>query len=339
MPDPISWLIIGILLFLSFFFSAAETALSCCNRFKIAAEADEGSKSASLVLKIIDKFDQHLTTILIGHNIASIGISAISAVLFYNMFAGTNLEPYVSILNTAIMTMAVYLIGDTLPKTIAKLIPDTLSKIFSWPVYGLTFVLFPLTYLFALSMKLIEKIFKVKEQPVVSEKEFHEAVQQVAEDEILTEEQTDIINSALEFADTSVKEVLTPLEKMFAIDLSKINKQELNQLLLKTNYSRIPVYKENIDNIIGVLYVNNYLKAYLDNNKVSIKKTLLDPYFVSNKIMIDDLFNGFQKHKTHIAFVRDEKKHVVGMVTMEDVLEELVEDISEPNKQGGNKDA
>ena len=337
MPDPISWLIIGILLFVSFFFSAAETALSSCNRFKMAVKADDGSRSAKLVLKVIDRHDRALMTILIGNNIAAIGISAISAVLFYNMFSNTGMEQYASILNTVIMTFAVYVIGDTLPKTLAKLIPDTLSLILVYPVVGLMVIFFPITYIFSLLIKLIEKIFRVKEKPLLSEEEFTDTVQQVTDDEVLTEEQTEIINSALEFADTNVKEVFTPLDKMVAINLKTTNKEELNELLLKTNYSRIPVYVDNINNIIGVLHVQTYLKEYFDNNKVSIRSTLTKPYFVSNRIMIDDLFNGFKKRKTHIAFVRDENNVVIGMVTMEDVLEELVKGISEPTKVGGNK--
>ena len=337
MPDPISWLIIGILLFVSFFFSAAETALSSCNRFKMAVKADDGSRSAKLVLKVIDRHDRALMTILIGNNIAAIGISAISAVLFYNMFSNTGMEQYASILNTVIMTFAVYVIGDTLPKTLAKLIPDTLSLILVYPVVGLMVIFFPITYIFSLLIKLIEKIFRVKEKPLLSEEEFTDTVQQVTDDEVLTEEQTEIINSALEFADTNVKEVFTPLDKMVAINLKTTNKEELNELLLKTNYSRIPVYVDNINNIIGVLHVQTYLKEYFDNKKVSIRSTLTKPYFVSNRIMIDDLFNGFKKRKTHIAFVRDENNVVIGMVTMEDVLEELVKGISEPTKVGGNK--
>ena len=303
----------------------------------MAVKADDGSRSAKLVLKVIDRHDRALMTILIGNNIAAIGISAISAVLFYNMFSNTGMEQYASILNTVIMTFAVYVIGDTLPKTLAKLIPDTLSLILVYPVVGLMVIFFPITYIFSLLIKLIEKIFRVKEKPLLSEEEFTDTVQQVTDDEVLTEEQTEIINSALEFADTNVKEVFTPLDKMVAINLKTTNKEELNELLLKTNYSRIPVYVDNINNIIGVLHVQTYLKEYFDNKKVSIRSTLTKPYFVSNRIMIDDLFNGFKKRKTHIAFVRDENNVVIGMVTMEDVLEELVKGISEPTKVGGNK--
>ena len=159
----------------------------------------------------------------------------------------------------------------------------------------------------------------------------------ISDEGIIEEEQGDIIQSALDFADTNVKEVLTPRNKIFALNIRELDKEKLHKIIINTNYSRIPIYDGNFDNIIGVLHIKTYLSAYLRNPNVSIKRKLQKPYFVSSNIMIDDLFNGFKKHHTHIAIVRDKNKKVIGMVTMDDVLEELVSDISEPTQVKGRR--
>ena len=337
MDDPLSWIIIVICLIGHFFFSASETALACVNRFKIQIKADEGKKAAKLVLKVCEKYDHALTTVLIGSNIVSIAMSSISTLLFYRLFVNSGLESYASIISSIIISFAVYILGDALPKTIARAIPDTLSLIFVYPVYGLMYILFPIAFIFELLVKLIEKIFKNKKEEEFTQEDFENIVEKVSDEGVLEEEQSDIIQSALEFVDTNVKEVLTPREKIFAVDINGLNHEELHKILLLTRYSRIPVYERAFDNFIGVLNVKTYLREYSKNNKVSIRKILAKPYFVSSNIMIDDLFNGFKKHHTHLALVRNKNNKIVGMVTMEDVLEELVEGIAEPNAIKGRK--
>ena len=336
MDVPLSWVIIGICVLAHFFFSAGETALACANRFKMQVEADEGKKSAKLVLKVQEKYDRALITVLIGSNIVSILASAICTVLFYNLFTSMTSE-VISLLASITIALLIYILGDALPKTIARSIPDTLSKILVYPTFALMMVLFPVTLLFEQITKGIEKAFKVKEETTFDEEDFENVVEKVSDEGILEEEQSDIIQSALDFADTNVKEVLTPRNKIFALNIRELDKEKLHEIIIKTNYSRIPIYDGSIDNIIGVLVIKAYLSAYLRNPNVSIRSKLQKPYFVSSNIMIDDLFNGFKKHHTHIAIVRDKKQQVVGMVTMDDVLEELVDGIREPNSVKGTK--
>lgn len=333
MDVPLSWVIIIICVLAHFFFSAAETALACANRFKMQIEADEGKKSAKLVLRVCEKYDRALITVLIGSNIVSIAASTICTYYLLAPYA----NEVITLLGTFVLSLAIYVIGDALPKTIARSIPDTLSKIFIYPIFLLMLILFPITLAFEGLTKLIEKMFKVKEETEFDEEDFENVVEKVSDEGILEEEQSDIIQSALDFADTNVKEVLTPKNKIFALNIRELDKETLHEVIINTNYSRIPVYDGNIDNIIGVLHIKTYLSAYLRNPNVSIKSKLQKPYFVSSNIMIDDLFNGFKKHHTHIAIVRDKKQSVVGMVTMDDVLEELVSDISEPSSVRGNR--
>ena len=228
---------------------------------------------------------------------------------------------------------AVDILGDIFPKTIAKKIPDTISTFFAWPLYIILILLTPISILFELFAKAIDKIFKTSQDEEFTEEDFEEAVEQTTDEGVLEEEQGEIIQSALEFEDTNVKEVLTPRERMFALDIRGLTHEKLQQILLTTNYSRIPIYEREFDNFIGVLHIKTYVKQYIENPNISIRRTLQKPYFVSGKIMIDDLFNGFKRHHSHLAIVRNKDKKVIGMVTMEDVLEELVEGISEPNIQ------
>ena len=336
MDVPLSWVIIGICVLAHFFFSAGETALACANRFKMQVEADEGKKSAKLVLRVVEKYDRALITVLIGSNIVAIVASVICTLLFYNLFVNWTNDT-VSLIASITVSLLIYILGDALPKTIARSIPDTISKIFVFPIFGLMMVLYPITLVFELLTKGIEKMFRVKEEVEFDEEDFENVVEKVSDEGILEEEQSDIIQSALDFADTNVKEVLTPRNKIFALDLKDLTREKLHEIIINTNYSRIPVYEGDFDNIKGVLHIKTYLSAYLRNPNVSIKSKLQKPYFVSSKIMIDDLFNGFKKHHTHIAIVRDKNKNVIGMVTMDDVLEELVSDISEPNSVKGTR--
>ena len=333
-PDPISWTIIGVCVLLHFFFSASETALSCCNRFKTQVKADDGSKSAKLVIKVLDKFDRALTAVLIGSNIVAIAASTVSTVLFLRLFMNSGMADFaISLISSIIISLLIYAFGDALPKTIARAIPDTVSTIVIYPIYGilwfLTYII-PITLLFELFTKAIDKIFKVKNDSHFTEEDFEMTVDKVTDEGVLEEEQAEIIQSALEFVDTNVKEVLTPKEKIFALDINGLNHDKLKDILVNTNYSRIPIYDREFDNIIGILHIKSYFHAIKKRSNASIRKMLQKPYFISSNVMIDDLFNGFKKHHTHIAIVRDKNKRVIGMVTMEDVLEELVSDISEP---------
>ena len=332
MDDPISWLIIGICIVISFFSSTCETAIGLVNRFKLQVKADDGKKTAKILLKICDHYDRTISTVLITHNVSAIVMSTVATVMFYSALVGKpELDPYVPLISSIAVTFVIYILGDILPKTIARKIPDTISMIFAWPLYIILFILTPISIIFEMFAKLIDKIFKTSQDEEFTEEDFETIVEQTTDEGILEEEQGDIIQSALEFEDTNVKEVLTPREKMFALDIRGLTHEKLQQILLETNYSRIPIYEKEFDNFIGVLLIKTYIKQYIDNPNTPIRKMLQKPYFVSSKIMIDDLFNGFKKHHSHLAIVRNKDKKVIGMVTMEDVLEEIVEGISEPN--------
>ena len=333
MPDPaISWIIIIILLLLHFFFAGAETAFACCNKFKMQVKADEGSRTAKTLLKILDKYDRALTVVLIGNNIVAIAMSTVSTMLFLYYLGSTSLEAYtISIISSVIMTFIVYMFGDTLPKTIARAIPDTMSLAFTFPTYFLMIIFFPISILFEWGVKGFERLFRIKVEEEFTEDDLESIIDKASESEMIDEDQAEIIQSTMDFLDTNVKEVLTPRNNIFALNLKDLTHDKLQAIILNTNYSRIPIYDKVFDNIIGVLLVKIYFEEYEKDPHLNIRSILQKPYFVSTQVMIDDLFHGFRKHRTHIAIVRDNHQKVVGMVTMEDILEEIVSDIAEPN--------
>ena len=333
MPDPRSWLyilLIILLLVASAFFSLTETAFAAMNQFRMKVKADEGSKPAKLVVKIHEKYDRTLIATLIGNNIVAILASVISTVLFLMLLRIYGMsDEVISVITTVVTTLLFYLFGDTIPKLIAKALPDKAAMFSSYIIYGLSIILFPVIIIFQGVIWVVYKVFRFKEKPTLTRDDFTNIVESIEEEGLIEENESDIIYASFDFVDTSVKEVLTTRAKMFAIDLQGLTHEKLNQYLLETNYSRIPIYRGNINNIVGILHVKTYLHKYLKNRDIAIESTLQKPYFVTTQIMMDEMIEGFKRSHTHIAIVRGSKDTVLGMVTMEDVLEELVGDINE----------
>lgn len=340
MDDPLSWLyivIIVLLVIFSAFCSSTETAFACLNQFKIRVKADEGNKTAKLILKTHERFDKTLIMALVGYNICSVAISTVSAVLFFKLFK--NIIPdetYISLISTVVMTLIVYMFSDMVPKMIARSVPEKVARN---NVYIATFVyylLYPIIFLFSLLTKLVNKIFKTENLPTMTEEDFQCVVEDIEEKGLIEENESDIFMASLDFTDTSVKEVLTKRNKMFVIDLKEVSRKRLHEIILETRFSRIPVCYGDIDHIVGIIHVKTYIKKYMKDPNTPIKNMLQPPYFVNTKIKMDEMIDGFKKHHTHIAIVKNEGK-VLGLITMEDVLEELVGKIAEPSNKGGKE--
>ena len=339
MDDPLSWLyilyvaIIIILIIFSAFCSSTETAYACLNKFKIRVQADEGNKKAKLILKTYERFDRTLIMSLLGYNISSVIISTVSAILFFQIFNGIIEDTFISLISTGIMTILVYIFCDMVPKMIARAMPEKVAANNVYIANGLYYILFPLIYIFNLLTKAVSKLFKTKQDNMMTEEDFTNVVEDLEKKDLIEENESDIIYASLDFTDTSVKEVLTKRNKIFYIDVKDLSKDKLNDAILSTQFTRIPVCYGSIDRIIGILHVKTYIKKYLENPNFPVLSTLQKPYYVSTKIKLDDMLEGFKKHHTHIAIVRSDDK-VVGIITMEDVLEELVGKIAEPLKEG-----
>lgn len=319
--------LIIVFILLSAFFSLAETAYSALNKYRLEVLADDGKKSASIALWIAKKFNLTLNTILIGNNAVNVFMSFMATYLFLKVTPNLN-ETFASILISIIITIIVYIFGETLPKQIGKRIPNKIAQAISIPLAFCLIVFFPLTILFVGISNLIKIIFKGNVEPELTEEDFNAVLDDNEEQGVLEENETDIIQNSFDFTDTSVKEVLTPKEKMFTLDLKGMTNEKIVEKVLQAHYSRIPVYYGNPNKIIGVLLVKSYLADYLKDKKCSIVRSIEKPYIVSPNITMDDMVEGFRSRHTQVALVYKDD-NLLGMITTEDVLEELVGPISE----------
>ena len=337
---PLSYLIFVGLLILSAFFSATESALSYCNRHKIKAKADDGSKASKLLVKMFDKFDNTIITILIGNNVVNTCCSILTTFMAVKLLGNQG-----SLVAIIITTIIVVLFGEMIPKNIAKGHPEKFSMFAVYPMYFLMILLWPFAKIFNGLIWLIRSLFKkttIEEEESFTEDDFQDVIEKIEEEGVLNEEESDIIQNAVDFGEILVKDVLTKRQDIVAIDVKKCTKAYLKDFLTKCNYSRIPIYDGNIDNIIGVLHVRTYLRSLFFDRRTSATKIMTKPYFVSPQIKLDEIFEGFKQNKTHIAIVKASNGKTLGMVTMKDVLEELVSDIDEsdsdaPLSKGGAK--
>lgn len=333
MPDPLSWLYLSlsiILIILSGIFSLTETAFSSLNKYRFEAEAKNGSRSAKHVLKVYEKFDSTLVTILLGINMISVILSVIFTDLFLMWIPSLD-DSVTSLIASLILTLVLYFFGETIPKQVARKMPNRCAKL---TVYFLQFfmvIFYPLTLLFKGISFLVKKATKNKEEPELTQEDFTSVIEKNEEHGLLEENESDIIQNSLDFNDTKVKEILTPKKNMYMIDMKGLSSSELAKIICSTSYSRIPMYYEEKGQVVGVLIVKRFLAAHLENPNLNIKDYIDKPYIVSPSIDIDDLADGFKLHHTQIALVYQNGK-LIGMVTMEDVLEELVGDIGEKNQ-------
>jgi len=314
-------IIILVCILFSAFFSATETAFSSYSHVKMKLLADDGKKKAKRVLALSDKFDSVLSTILIGNNIVNILSASIATILFVKWINGAT-GPTVS---TIVMTIVVLIFGEITPKSLAKEHPEKFAMAFSGLIQCFMIIFLPLNLLFGLWKKLISKIFKVKKEEEVIEKELITIVEEAEEDGKIDEEESELIRSAIEFDDTEAIDIFTPRVDVVAISITA-TESEVNKVFSETGYSRIPVYKDTIDNIVGILHLKDFYAKVYKTNK-SFKSIMKQPVFVMPSIKVSDLLKLFQKSKSHIAIISDEFGGTEGIVTMEDILEELVGEI------------
>lgn len=333
--SPLSYIIIIILITLSAFFSSTESAYINCNKYKIKVWADDGKKRAKLATYLLEKHDNAIIAILIGNNVVNVATSVLATLLFVNIFESDAIG---SLISTIVITILVFIFGEIIPKNIGKVNSDKFVINTAFPLAFIMILFFPITIIFIGLITLINKITKSDNSSEdFTDDDFQNVVDKYGQEDVIKEEESEIIIAAVDFGETIVNDVLTKRENIVALDINKCNSKNLIKTLYTVTYSRIPVYQGSIDNIIGILHVRSYLKEYIKNSKVKITDCLHPCYEVDPKIKLDDMFNGFKEHKTHIAIVKDKNK-TIGMITMKDVLEELVEDIDEKNTSddGGN---
>lgn len=314
--------IVIICIILSGYFSATETAFTAINKIRLRAKAEDGDKGAKRVLKLADKYDRLLTTILIGNNVVNILASSLFTLLLIDLIPDSGLA---TTLSTVILTVVVLIFGEITPKALAKEFPEGFAR-FSAPAIGaLTWILFPITFLFGLWKKLMLKIFKHKEDNTITDDELKIMVEEAEHEGGINAQESDLIRSAIEFNDLEAKDILVPRVDVEAIDCDT-PLEEVDKIFLETRYSRLPVYKDSIDNIIGILHEKDFIKQRADNG-FSLEKAAKPTVFVVSTTKISAVLQQLQKSKSHMAVVSGEFGDTVGIITMEDILEELVGEI------------
>lgn len=312
-----------ILVFLSGFFSATETAYTSLNTIKLKSLSQKDDKFKN-VLSLYDKYDKLLSTILIGNNIVNLTASSLTLLFFSKvMSANSFLDP--TFVSTAVITVVVLLFGEITPKYIAKAYPEKCAVAF-YPLITFFYLLFyPLNFLFGLFKKLLTVIFRLDREDAITDEELLTIVNEAEEDGTLKEDESNLIRSAIEFDDLEVKDILVPRINVIAVSVDA-TKQELKKIFDSERYSRIPVYKDTIDSIIGFIHEKDFYRNY-NKQDFSIKNLMQKVVFVVEYTKISDLLKKLQAKKVHMAVVLDEYGGTLGIVTVEDIIEELVGEI------------
>ncbi len=311
-------LILALLILGSAYFSATETAFSALNKIRIKNLANDGDKRAKLTLELSENYDKLLSTILIGNNIVNITATSVATVLFVKYMGDVG-----ATVSTAVMTVLVLIFGEISPKSLAKESPESFAM-FSAPILRVMLtILSPLNFLFMLWKKLLSKIFKVKEDRGITEEELITIVEEAAQDGGIDVQEGELIRSAIEFDDIEVVDVLTPRIDIEAVP-DTADEKEVKEVFKRSGYSRLPVYEGSTDNIIGVI---NQKDFYNRDDKESVKSIIKPVIVTTESTKISKLLKLLQKQKSHMAVVTDEYGGTLGIVTMEDIIEELVGEI------------
>lgn len=307
------------------YFSSSEMAYSSCNRLRLESARDGGSKRAAIAVRIIDRFDDTLSAILIGNNLVNIAASSIGSVLVI-LIAGDDRYAWVS---TVVITVLVIIFGETMPKIIAKSSANRIALSHAYFVHGLTIILMPLIWVVVGLTKLITSGFKGEEAGSDEEAAAMElsSIIETAEDEdVLDEDRSELVQAAIDFSDVMASEVMTARVDVVALDIDDDWNEQL-ATIDSAPYSRIPVYEDSVDNVIGVLYLNHFLKALTDEKNPDIRSMLMPPCYVYKTMKMPAVLSELRRAKQHLAIVTDEYGGTLGVLSMEDVLEQLVGEI------------
>lgn len=311
---------IVILLIMSAYFSATETAFTSLNRIKLKNIASDGNNKAKRVLELSENYDKLLTTILIGNNIVNIMMTAVSTVLFIELYG-----QYGASISTAVITVIVLIFGEISPKSLAKEGPEKFAMLVGRSIKICMVILTPLNYIFAKWKGILAKVFKVGSENTITEDEIKTIVEEAEVVGGIEAEQSELIQNAIEFNELTAEEVMTPHVDIEAIDIT-MGEYEVAEIFKKTGYSRLPVYEDDLDKILGVLNQKDFHNYIIGSNK-TISDFVKPVAFVAGTMKIATLLKKLQAMKAHIAIVVNEYGGTEGLVTMEDIIEELVGDI------------
>lgn len=322
--DALVFVGIFLCLCLSAFCSASEMSYSSCSQMRLEGARDSGDKRGKLAVYIIEHFDNALSAILIGNNLANICSSSLASVAVI-LITGSDGYAWVS---TVVLTLLVIIFGETIPKICAKQNANKLALKYSYPVRFMMIIFYPLVWLVVAIINLITRGMKeeASDTPDEAVEELQSIIETAEDEAVLDEDQSELVQAAIDFSETSAMDVMTARVDVQAIDIED-DWEEILALVEDAPYTRLPVYEGGIDNVIGILYLNHFLKAMADDGHADIRKLLMPPCYVYKTMKLPAVLSQLRKAKQHLAVVTDEYGGMLGVVTMEDVLEQIVGDI------------
>ena len=330
--DPASCILYVFFLLASAYFACSETAFTAVSRTRLRTIAEgrehKKAKRAKTALWVCDRFDKTLTTILIGNNIFHASCATLTTLMVLRKYPAEFV-----VYGTLITTIIVYLFAEMLPKSLAKVKSEPLAMFFAPSMKFLVLVLTPVSAIFSGIGKVLARIFAAEEEQTVTEEDLINIIETIEDEGVLEPEKQALVNSAMEFRSKLAKDIMIPIEDIVSISVST----QLDKLAEKaqtTIYSRIPVYEGAKNNIVGILPVNKFLASFVSGHPVRLRKILMKPYVFDYRTEIPELLQRMRLNKLHMVFLVDENHRKVGLVTMEDLLEELVGDIQDESDTG-----
>ncbi len=316
-----------VLLVISGFFSMTEMAFSTVGKLRLKTLVEKNVHGSKKALWIVEYFDRTLTTLLVGNNLANIALATVSVLLFKGIF-GTipNADTWITVMNTAVMTIIILIFGEILPKSIAKYHAESICLKISSIIFVVIKIMTPLTYPFLLLNRKVMSRVETDNKISVTESDLETIIDTMEEEGSIDEEEADMLQKVLDLSDITVEEIMTPRVDMIAVRVDE-DPETVKDLFFKHKFSRIPVFDERIDNVVGVLSERDFYTKLIKGQSTNIRRLMRKPIFVPATTKVDALIEILQTHNSHLAFVVDEYGGLDGIVTMEDALEELVGEI------------
>lgn len=323
-----SCLLFVFFLLCSAYFACSETAYTAVSKVRLRTMADKGNRRAKTALWICDRFDKTLTTILIGNNVFHASCASLSALLVMRQFSAE----YV-VYGTIVTTIIVFLFAEMIPKSLAKARSEEIALLFSGSMAFLVRFLTPVSYLFSGISNLLSRVLASENNGTVTEEDLLNIIETIEDEGVLEPEKQALVNSAVEFGQKVAEDIMIPMDKVICIS-SNTPTDKLAEYVRTLPYSRIPVYEGRSDNIVGILPVNVFMSRYVMKAPIMLRKILLKPYVFDRKTEISELLQRMRLNKLHMVFICDENRKKLGIITMEDILEELVGEIQDESDAG-----
>lgn len=317
--------VLVVLISTSAFFSSSETALMSVNQIRLRQEAQAGDKSSIHVLRLLEKPQELISAILIGNNIVNIAASSIATVLFTALYGSKG-----PLIATVAMTVVILIFGEVLPKSLAQMQAEAVSKRIGRPISLVSKVLYPGVFLLGSLTTFVSKVLfrNIEETPAITEEELKTMIEVGEEEGVLQKAEREYIDNVFDFSSATASDMMRPRTSVVALDIES-EEEEVLDLLKDNRYSRIPVYQDSIDNIVGILYMKDVVQVLAKKEDICLKDLMRDPYFIGESAVADRIFHEMKARNLSIAVVVDEYAGTSGIITMEDILEELVGNIDD----------